>query len=156
MELLAKRGWRMKRVLLIADDLTGALDSGVAFATSEARVLVARSPREVHALSAEMPDVLIVNTATRDGTAGEATAIMKALCGQIDLGGFDVVMKKVDSRLKGHVGAEVAALADAIGAPSLVAAPAIPSMGRTQRGGAIRGQGIDGQIAIAPLFDRAV
>ncbi|PZX17141.1 uncharacterized protein YgbK (DUF1537 family) [Palleronia aestuarii] len=146
----------MSRVLLIADDLTGALDSGVAFAAPETRVLVARSLGEVRAVLAEAPDVLVVSSGTRDGTASAATAAMTELCERIDFGAYDVIVKKVDSRLKGHVGAEVSVLADALADLPIVVAPAIPSMGRIQRDGAIRGHGIERPIAVAPLFDRAV
>jgi D-threonate/D-erythronate kinase len=61
-------------------------------------------------------------------------------------------MKKVDSRLKGHPGAETAALARALGAGRVLAAPAIPDMGRVQQGGWLSGAGIASPLDIATRF----
>jgi uncharacterized protein YgbK (DUF1537 family) len=61
-------------------------------------------------------------------------------------------MKKVDSRLKGHPGAETAVLARALGLVGVLAAPAIPDMGRIQRGGLLSGEGIARPLEIAALF----
>ncbi len=147
---------RLTRLLLIADDLTGALDSAVAFAATGRRVAVARTPDAAPALAAEAPDVLAVNLGSRDGDAARARARMEALCRALDPRRFDVVMKKVDSRLKGHPGAEAAVLAAAMGNPPCVVLPAIPSMGRVQRGGRIEGEGIAAPIPVAPLFETEV
>ena len=144
------------RLLMIADDLTGALDASVAFAGAGRRVAVARHPGVAALLAGTGPDVLCVNLGTRDGPEADARTRMTDLCAALDLSAFDIVFKKVDSRLKGHPGAELAVLSDAMGAPPCVAVPAIPSMGRVQRGGQIEGRGVEAPIPVAPLFEAPV
>jgi uncharacterized protein YgbK (DUF1537 family) len=96
-------------VLIIADDLTGALDSAVALTGAAHRCVVARRPSDVPAALAERPDVLSVSTASREGSA---TAARAAVMAAVDAVGVmpKLVFKKVDSRLKGHVAGEVAIL----------------------------------------------
>ncbi|WP_198665173.1 four-carbon acid sugar kinase family protein [Tropicimonas sp. IMCC34011] len=146
----------MSRLLLIADDLTGALDTAVAFAGAGRRVAVARTPATAACLAAGRPDVLAVNLGTRDGSEAEARARMEAVCAAVDPSDFDIVLKKIDSRLKGHPGAETEVLAWAMSGPRCVVLPAIPAMGRVQRGGRIEGHGVERPIEIAPLFSSAV
>src|SRR6478735_9361344 len=92
-----QRGSAM-RVLIIADDLTGALDSAVAMTGAGLRCVVARRPADVAAALAERPDVLSVSTASREGTAEAARA---AVAEALDAIGTlpEIVFKKVDSRL---------------------------------------------------------
>src|SRR6478672_3353110 len=98
------------RVLIIADDLTGALDSAVVFTGAGLRCVVARRPTDVAAALGEQPDVLSVSTASREGSVeGARAAVAEALDAIGTLP--EVVFKKVDSRLKGHVADEIAVLA---------------------------------------------
>ncbi|MFV0383195.1 four-carbon acid sugar kinase family protein [Paracoccus sp. (in: a-proteobacteria)] len=146
----------MPLVLVLADDLTGALDSAVAFASPGWRVLVARSPSAVPAALAAAPDVLAVNTGSREVAAGAASAQVKAALAHLSPDDFQVVMKKVDSRLKGHPGAETAELAIWMGAARCVAAPAIPDMGRVVSGGLLIGPDVPRPVDIASCFTQPV
>ena len=122
------------RVLIIADDLTGALDSAVTLTGTGLRCVVARRPDHVAAALEREPDVLAVNTASREGSAEAARA---AIAAAVDAVGPmpEIVFKKVDSRLKGHVGDEVAVLAERAGRRRALVAPAIPAQGRIVAGG---------------------
>ena len=60
------------RVLIIADDLTGALDSAVTFTGAGLRCVVARRPGDVASALGRRPDVLSVSTASREGNAAAA------------------------------------------------------------------------------------
>jgi uncharacterized protein YgbK (DUF1537 family) len=60
-----------------------------------------------------------------------------------------MVFKKVDSRLKGHVAAEVAVLAERSGRGRALVAPAIPAQGRTVSGGFLTGSGVAAPIDVA-------
>lgn len=148
------------KVLIIADDLTGALDSAVGFAAPGRRVVVARSPEAAaeawHGPPEAQPDVLAVNTASREIPAPEAAArVARALEG-LDPGEFTLVMKKIDSRLKGNTGAETAELARWARRDRQIACPAIPDMGRRVEGGALLGAGVAAPIAVAPCFESPV
>ncbi|MGV0816331.1 four-carbon acid sugar kinase family protein [Martelella sp. AMO21009] len=136
-------------VLIIADDLTGALDSSVAFAGPGRSVLVARSSDAIPALLKQSPDVIAVNTASRECDAEEAAERVAAALGRLPVADVPVIMKKVDSRLKGNIAAEMAVLQAALGARAIVAAPAIPTMGRRVTGGTLSGDGIAAPIDVA-------
>jgi len=136
-------------VLIIADDLTGALDSSVAFAGPGRSVLVARKPDAIPQILSQSPDVLAVNTASRECDAEEAAQRVAAALARLPLADIPMIMKKVDSRLKGNIAAEMAVLQAALGARRIIAAPAIPAMGRRVTGGVLSGDGIAARIDVA-------
>ncbi|MDE1157472.1 MAG: four-carbon acid sugar kinase family protein [Neorhizobium sp.] len=145
------------QVLIIADDLTGALDSTVAFANRGLRSVVLRHPAAMRGFDFASVDVVAVSTGSRDGSTEAACAavaeVVEALRGlRPSPLSKTVVFKKVDSRLKGHVGAETAALAEGLDLKRLLVAPAIPDMGRVVRGGAVIGMGVPEPISIAACF----
>jgi uncharacterized protein YgbK (DUF1537 family) len=136
------------RVLIIADDLTGALDSAVTLTSAGLRCVVARRPGDVAAALAERPDVLSVSTASRDGSV---TAARAAVAAALDSVGAlpDILFKKVDSRLKGHVAEEVGVFAARTGRSWALVAPAIPAQGRTVVEGRLTGAGVAQPIDVA-------
>ena len=138
-----------ERALILADDLTGALDSAVGFAGRGRRVIVARTPDAVAGALAADPDVLAINTASRELDAGAAVARVRAALADVPPQAFSVVMKKIDSRLKGHVAAESRVLADWAGLSRQVASPAIPTMGRRVVDGWLVGDGVAAPIPVA-------
>lgn len=136
------------RVLIIADDLTGALDSAVALTGAGLNCVVARRPGDIAAALALGPDVLSVSTASREGGVDAARAAVAAAVDAVgDLP--EIVFKKVDSRLKGHVAAEVAVLAGRFGRAGALFAPAIPVQGRVVAGGRLTGAGVGLPIDVA-------
>lgn len=136
------------RVLIIADDLTGALDSAVTLTGTGLLCVVARRPGDVAAALRSEPDVLAVSTASREGNA---TAARAAVARALDAVGRmpEIVFKKVDSRLKGHIAAEVAEVAARSGRARALVAPAIPAQGRTVSGGFLTGSGVAAPIDVA-------
>jgi uncharacterized protein YgbK (DUF1537 family) len=138
-------------VLIIADDLTGALDSAVALTGAAQRCVVARRPSDVPAALAERPDVLSVSTASREGSAAAARAAVMAA---IDAVGVmpEIVFKKVDSRLKGHVADEVAVLGARAGRARALVAPGIPAQGRKVVDGRLAGAGVAAPIDVAGVL----
>lgn len=141
------------RLLIVADDLTGALDSAGEAARMGIPTRVYLSPE---ALAAEqgsaLPPVLAVSTGSRDGSAPAAIRAIQIVCACLPWLSPTQVMKKVDSRLKGHVAAECGVLAEALGLSRMMAAPALPDMGRIQQGGLLTGCGIRTPIDIATCF----
>ncbi len=139
-------------LLIVADDLTGALDSAAEAARRGLRTVVLRGGAALARLHGPTPDVIAVSTGSRDGTEAAALAAMAQVVAVLPALRPRAVMKKVDSRLKGHVAAETAALARALGARCVLAAPAIPDMGRIQRDGLLSGAGIAAPIDIGARF----
>ncbi|MBE9638578.1 four-carbon acid sugar kinase family protein [Salipiger mangrovisoli] len=142
-----------KRVHIVADDLTGALDSAATFAARGARVRVACRPADLPEALASGAEVIAVATGTRDGSEARAIDVLRQVAH--DLAGHDgILFKKIDSRLKGHIGAELAQLAPPD--TPLVANPAIPKLGRFCLDGAVTGAGVPDPIPVAPHIGRAI
>ncbi|KRA55921.1 four-carbon acid sugar kinase family protein [Devosia sp. Root635] len=141
----------MKKILIVADDLTGALDSATAFAARGLKTLVLRRPEALPEAMRAEPDVLAIATGTRELPAPEAVRIVEAAIAPV-AGWADIVLKKVDSRLKGHIADEVAVVARLCKRHQAVIAPAIPEFGRIVRDGLLTGHGLDGGIDIAGRF----
>ncbi len=108
---------------LLADDLTGACDSGAVFARQGWTSAVwLRGP-------APTADLLIRSTASRDVPAAEAAARVDQACDGLSLAGIPFLYKKVDSVLRGNIAAEVEAVMRRAGRPGLFC-PAFPEQGR--------------------------
>lgn len=137
------------RVALIADDLTGALDAAAPFVAQGMAAVVATGPGGLaRAMAAGVP-VVAVSLGSREVPQAAAAALAAAAARE--LAGAEWLFKKIDSRLKGHVAAELAAVAAAWGTGRALLAPAIPAMGRVVRGGVVVGFGVAAPIALAPI-----
>ncbi|WP_343518735.1 four-carbon acid sugar kinase family protein [Sphingomonas sp.] len=140
-------------ILIIADDLTGALDSAAPFASRGLHVRVALGLDSISEAVAAAPDVLAIDTGSRPLSAPLAAERVEAAWAGAKLLAPRVVMKKIDSRLKGQVAAETAALLAASGRSGAIACPAVPEQGRRAIGGWLTGRGVDVPIAVADHFD---
>ncbi|MEU5644735.1 four-carbon acid sugar kinase family protein [Streptomyces milbemycinicus] len=121
-----------RRLLAVADDLSGAAETaaGLESRTTRSRVvLVGGSAAPRHPGEATVLDLDSRHLPAADA----AEAVRAALA--LPPPGDTLVLKKIDSLLRGNVAAEVAALA-ADGA-SVVVAPALPAAGRTVRAGVV-------------------
>jgi D-threonate/D-erythronate kinase len=125
-------------VAIVADDLTGAADSGVQLARSGYRTAVAF--RDTAVPPAEDLDAVALDTDSRALPAG--LAAKRVLEAGRSVREARVVYKKIDSTLRGPIAAEVAAVLEAARREKAVVAPAFPSAGRTTRGGV---QLVDGE-----------
>ncbi|ASY59756.1 four-carbon acid sugar kinase family protein [Sinorhizobium sp. CCBAU 05631] len=140
------------KVAIIADDLTGALDTGTPFVDAGLSVAVALDVEAVEAAIATGAEVVVVNTVSRAldslRAADRVRRAAAALCRTSPV----FVLKKIDSRLKGNVGAESEALAFAVGRRRLAVAPAVPDQGRYTREARVAGFGVGEPLPIKPLF----
>ncbi len=123
--------------LLIADDLTGACDAAVHFARRGYRT-------QVHLDSdSEETSVLAISTESRHLSAAELRRVMDDLAQRLPVARARILFKKIDSTLRGNVGAEIAAALTAFGCETAVITPAFPAMGRTVEGGYLRVEGAE-------------
>lgn len=120
-------------LLIIADDFTGALDTGVQFAVHGIHTRVVVDPDVDFA--AQEARVLVVDTETRHLTAAEAYEVVLGLTRRAQCAGVSYIYKKTDSALRGNIGAELAAVLNAGGCRQLPFLPAFPQTGRITRGG---------------------
>lgn len=121
----------MPKVLVIADDLTGALDTAAQFANESVAVYVSTSPECELPDLFERFDVVSVNAGTRHETGGRAGEIVHDLALRGRAAGAEFFYKKTDSTLRGNLGGELNALRLAVGNGRLAFAPASPGLGRT-------------------------
>lgn len=140
------------KAAVIADDLTGSLDTGTPFVEAGLSVAVAVEAEAIEEAIATCADVVVVNTASRALSADEAAEVVRAAGQKLAAAAPAVVMKKIDSRLKGNVAVESAALAGVFGRESTLIAPAIPDQQRFTSGGSVVGRGVDSPLPIAALF----
>src|SRR5918993_1204266 len=118
-------------IAIIADDLTGAADSGVQLARAGYRTAVVFQGSSLPA--EDGLDAVSVDTDSRPLPAGfAAERVVEAAHAVRD---SRVVYKKLDSTLRGPVAAEIAAALEATGREAAVVAPALPAAGRTTVGG---------------------
>jgi len=123
----------MKKIAVIADDLTGANDTGVQFAKQGLATVVLMGT--THFAAGDAVDVLVVDTNSRAVSPADAYRQVAQAAALVKGGRFDAVYKKVDSTLRGNVGVEIDAIMDTCGYQLAVVAPAFPKNGRVTVGG---------------------
>ena len=125
----------MIQLLIIADDFTGALDTGVQLAEAGARTKVVVGNASTMDESYPDCDVLVIDAETRHLDAKEAYGVVYDIASKAVSLKVPHIFKKTDSALRGNIGAELSALLDASGDEKLPFAPAFPQIGRTTCGG---------------------
>ncbi|MFE2181606.1 four-carbon acid sugar kinase family protein [Streptomyces sp. NPDC059455] len=153
-----------RRLLAIADDLSGAAEvaAAVCSRTTRSRVLLFGGPGAAGMATALRPrhvgEATVLDLDSRYRPAAEAAEAVRGALrmswpdggGQDALGAQDTldtsealdtfVLKKIDSLLRGNVGAEIAALAE--DGAGVVLAPALPIAGRVVRSGVVHIGGV--------------
>ena len=131
------------KTIIIADDLTGALDTGVQFAAASLRTQVCVDA-VIPAQEWERADtqVLCINAGSRHLPPEEAYCIVYDLCVQAKEHGASCVYKKTDSALRGNVGAELSAMRAALSLDSVPFVPSYPALGRVVSKGILYIDGI--------------
>ena len=112
---------------IIADDLTGALDSGVQLAKWGLRPAVLLT--ETTTVDS---DALVVNSDSRQVTREEAYTQARAATRRLV---ERSLYKKIDSTMRGNIGVEIDGVLDERGWSRALVAPAYPASGRTTTDG---------------------
>ena len=124
----------MVKMLIIADDFTGAMDTGVKLAASGISTKVTMDLSL--ALSPGDPtEVLAVCAPTRHLPPEEAYRVIRGVTERAKARNIPYIFKKTDSALRGNIGAELTAVLDGSGGDRLHFLPALPSMNRITRDG---------------------
>jgi len=137
----------MTTLRILADDLTGALDTAAQFADG-GHPLPVRWNGPLPAAGS-----LAIDAATRDGDARSAIDAQARWAPLFD--GADIAFKKIDSLLRGHTVAEIAACWGG-GHRRCVVAPAFPQQGRITRGGVQHVRSDAGWRPVAPPLHEAL
>ncbi len=115
------------RLAVVADDLTGAMDTGVQFARCGLHTEVMLGQRVGARVQA-----VVVSTDSRDTSATEAYRRARTFGRQLR---NRLVYKKIDSTLRGNIGPELEGLLDGLGLACALVTPTFPAAGRTVVGG---------------------
>jgi len=127
-KLLERRFLMSVKVIVIADDLSGAVALGGEFRKTGRNVLVVE-----YNVSHDINnvDTLVVNTDSRDDTPQQAAAKNRETLLSLEYLKPQWLVKKIDSLLRGHIGAEIAAILSTSVHSRCLIAPAAPRSGRT-------------------------
>ncbi|MEV0222067.1 four-carbon acid sugar kinase family protein [Streptomyces sp. NPDC050704] len=132
-----REGTAPRRVLALADDLSGAAETAVALG-APARIVLGPASLDPHAYG----EAVVVDLDCRCLPAADAARRVREALRAVPP---DVlVLKKADSLLRGNLAAETAACADGTGTGTegVVVATALPALGRTVHGGVVHLDGV--------------
>jgi uncharacterized protein YgbK (DUF1537 family) len=115
---------------IIADDLTGACDVASCFTPVIGSVEVLVSDFSAQSLTA---DLTVINTQSRDLPSDRCRYLLKRV--GVLLKSRPILFKKIDTALRGSVGAELEGLVQGAEKRAVIVAPAIPRIGRTTKDG---------------------
>jgi uncharacterized protein YgbK (DUF1537 family) len=121
-------------IALIADDLTGSLDTGLQFRKKGLITLVPLDWNQ----PLPQAQALVLNTNSRNLPGDVAYRRVYRICRRLKAGG---IYKKIDSTMRGNVGKEALAILNAQKIAKAVVVPTVPVMGRAVEGGILRVHG---------------
>jgi uncharacterized protein YgbK (DUF1537 family) len=127
----------LAELLIIADDLTGAIDTGVQLAKQGIRTQVILEPDSDYQLIFQENSfpVLVVNTESRHIDELEAAYRIREIMKAAKTAGIKRYFKKTDSTLRGNIGKELEAFKNSIDQKFLPFIPAHPKLKRYTRNG---------------------
>lgn len=130
-----------EKIIIVADDFTGASDTAVQFAKKGLKSLVINDIDNI-SKSLDGCDVLAINTGSRADSRD--TAYRKTYSAGSMLKGRNIklIYKKIDSTMRGNIGAELSGLMDSLKTDISVIVPSLPDQGRTVVNGNLYVKGV--------------
>ena len=128
-----QEGEDMIKLAVIADDLTGANDTALQFAKRNIKSSVEINFMKME--DVEDKEVIVVDTDSRDLDKELSYKKVKDICEKISKYDIKCIYKKVDSTLRGNLGAEIKAVDDVFNPDIVIIAPAYPANQRITIGG---------------------
>jgi len=122
-------------IYVIADDLTGANDTGVQFTKKGYNTKVSIFNKQLTIIIPDNLDVFVVDTETRELESKTARKRLKSILEKININKKDVVYKKVDSTLRGNVSDEIEEIMNILKKDICIFSPSYPSHKRMTIGG---------------------
>lgn len=129
------------KLMIIADDFTGANDTAVQFSKKKLKSMVITNTDEFDR-SLKNCDVLVMDTESRYDDRNTAYDKTYSAGEKAKKTGVEFVYKKLDSTMRGNIGAEISGVMDAMKIKYAIIAPALPSNGRVTKDGNIYVRGI--------------
>lgn len=122
------------RVGIIADDYTGAADTGVQFSKKRLKTSIVHNLKRIEE-TAERVDVLVFDTESRGDPKEVAYKKVALVAEEFKKTGVKILYKKIDSTLRGNLGVELDAAIDTLNVSAVILCPAYPKNGRITVGG---------------------
>ncbi len=134
----------MVKLAVNAADLSGAGDSALQIAKRGLRTVVLLEPSAAADLAGVgEPEVVVFDTDSRQVPSAEAGRRVREAAWAVRRLGVPIVYKKIDSTLRGNLGAELATLLDVFPGAGAIVAPSFPAAGRTLVGGRLYVRGVE-------------
>lgn len=124
----------MIRLVVLADDFTGALDTGIQFGKLGINTIVTQQVDACMCAGSDC-EVLVINTESRHLTKEKAGQRLYEISDSIKKAGVPFLYKKIDSTLRGNIGAELYGCMKGMKAEQVMLAPAYPENKRYTWGG---------------------
>lgn len=121
----------MNRYLIIADDFTGANDTGVQLTKREIETHVVLDGKSINNKNISY----VLDTESRALSEEKAYERLKKQLDGIFNNNFDLVFKKIDSTIRGNITSELKALDEEFKPDIIIFAPAFPDIGRITKDG---------------------
>lgn len=127
----------MVKLVIIADDLTGALDTGVQFSKKNMSAVVTTDLNFNFEDICKEADVVVIDTESRHIPADEAKERVKSALSKFDKKEIKFFYKKTDSTLRGNIGSEVEGFMEGLNIDEVSFIPAFPLGKRTVKDGVL-------------------
>ncbi len=141
----------MIKLLIIADDFTGALDTGIQFKKRGIGTQVfTKTSLEKNEIKADT-EVLVIDSESRPLKKEEAYWKVRNITSWAISMGVEIIFKKTDSALRGNIGAELKAVTDAAKNGRIFFLPGYPDIHRITKNGM---HYIDGELLENTVFGK--
>lgn len=124
-------------IYIIADDLTGANDTGVQFHKQgyEVKVLIEDLAEADFLAENKDKKVGVIDTETRENNLADSTAKINKLFKDLKFKKEDIIYKKIDSTLRGNIGSEIELIMNFAKKDLTILTPSFPQNKRFTIGG---------------------
>lgn len=132
------------KLAIIADDFTGANDTGVQFAKKGMKTVVTTNINNISTQISEC-EVVVFDTESRFDAKETSYNKVRNIAEKIKGVGTKLIYKKIDSTFRGNIGSEISGCMDGCKSDFAILIPALPSNGRTTVGShvIVRGKRLD-------------
>ena len=130
------------RLIIVADDLTGAMDVAGPLAGRGLTTWVVASVDGCTLATLPAAEVVSINADSRHLAEEQAAQRVRSVMRDLVHPASEILIKKIDSTLRGNGVVETLAMLEVSGRSAAVVAPAFPRQGRTVVGGAVHVHGV--------------
>jgi uncharacterized protein YgbK (DUF1537 family) len=130
------------RLIIVADDLTGAMDVAGPLAARGMSTWAVASVGGCTRATLPAAEVVSINADSRHLSEERAAQRVRSVVRDLIDPDCEILIKKIDSTLRGNVVVETLAMLEASGRSAAVVAPAFPRQGRTVVEGAVQVHGV--------------